>query len=466
MPAAFRTVALSPELLAVVEELGFDNLTAIQTRSIPVLLEGKDLIGRSQTGSGKTAAFALPILQMLSLQSRELHALVLCPTRELCMQVAREFRKLGRRHPGLVVAVLSGGEPVYVQTKVLRAGAHVAIGTPGRVIDHLGRNNLRINNLRTVVLDEADRMLDMGFKADIAKILLALPTSRQTVFFSATFPNSVESLSREYQQSPELIGIDTEAIELPNIRQFGIRVDAMQKRNALLAALKHFAYESALIFANQKLTVVELEAMLARKGVSVASLHGDLEQFDRNRIMAKFRNGSTRVLVATDVAARGIHLDDLDLVVNFDLPTQPEIYVHRIGRTGRAGRTGCAVSLCEVGEQPRLDAIQLLTQVPLRFESTTDCSNNEGTTKEELTRTATMDTLVISGGRKDKLRPGDILGALTGSAGGLSGDDIGKIEIFDHFAYVAVSKETSNKALVSLREGRIKAKRFKVAFAK
>jgi ATP-independent RNA helicase DbpA len=340
------------------------------------------------------------------------------------------------------------------------------VGTPGRVIDHLARHNLRPHRLKTVVLDEADRMLDMGFKPDIAKILKALPETRQTVFFSATFPDSIEALSREYQKSPILVGVDDEASPPTDICQLGIQVGSSRKTDVLLAAFKHYSYESALVFANLKATVTELETMLVRSGVSAAALHGDLEQYDRNRVMAKFRNGSTRVLVATDIAARGIDLDNLDLVVNYDLPAQPEVYVHRIGRTGRVGRAGRAVSLCGTNDQPKLDAIQNLTKVPLRFESFGEPRTQREGAAQELTRAAVMDTLVISGGRKEKLRPGDILGALTGEAGGLSGDDIGKIEIHEHFAYVAVSKHASKLALISLRDGRIKGRRFKVEFVR
>jgi ATP-independent RNA helicase DbpA len=453
---------LSTDLLAVVEQLGYVAPTEIQQRSIPVLLEGKDLVGKSQTGSGKTAAFALPILQKLPLEPRELHAIVLCPTRELCAQVAREIRKLGRKHPGLVVAKLTGGESVADQAKLLRQGAHIAVGTPGRVIDQLGRRNLRVHRVKTVVLDEADRMLDMGFKPDIEKVLRAMPDVRQTVLFSATFPESIDALSREFQKDPIVVGIETTNTTLPNVQQIGIQVDATGKLATLLAVLTRYPHENALIFANLKVTVAELESTLRNAHVSAESLHGDLEQFDRDRVMAKFRNGSTRVLVATDVAARGIDLDNLDLVVNFDMPSQPEIYVHRIGRTARAGKAGIALSLCTANDREKVAAVEQLTQIPIRFESCADRPVTRATTAETLTRTAAMDTLKISGGRKEKLRPGDILGALTGEAGQFDAALVGKIEIHDHFAYVAVSKSCSMQALSNLREGRIKGRRFRV----
>jgi ATP-independent RNA helicase DbpA len=466
MPASFASLELSVDLLTVVEQLGFVSPTEIQQKSIPSLLAGRDLVGKSQTGSGKTAAFALPLLQNLPLENREVHAIVLCPTRELCAQVAREIRKLGRLHPGLVVAKLTGGEPLAEQAKLLRRGAHIVVGTPGRVLDQLGRRHLRVHRVRFVVLDEADRMLDMGFKPDIEKVLRALPAERQTALFSATFPESIDALSREYQKEPIVVGIETTATSLPNIEQIGIDVDLDRKLEALLGLLTRYPHENALVFANLKLTVANLETALRDAGVSAESLHGDLEQFDRDRVMAKFRNGSTRVLVATDVAARGIDLDNLDLVVNYDMPSQPEVYVHRIGRTARAGKAGLAVSLCTANDRETVTAIEQLTQVPIRFERGTAPLATRSRATEALSRAAAMDTLRISGGRKEKLRPGDILGALTGEAGKLDAAEIGKIEIHDHFAYVAIAKARSNQALLSLRDGRIKGRRFRVDVVK
>ncbi|HEY5959095.1 MAG TPA: ATP-dependent RNA helicase DbpA [Polyangiaceae bacterium] len=462
MQTEFHSLPLLPELLAVVEELSFEKLTPIQAQSLPALLEGKDLIGKAETGSGKTVAFALPLLQRVPLAVREVHAVVLCPTRELSAQVARELRRLGRRLPGLVVANLTGGANIAEQAALLKSGAHLVVGTPGRVIDQLRRRHLRVHRVAAVVLDEADRMLDMGFKPDIDKILRALPKPRQTIFFSATFPSSIAELSQQYQSSPISVGVEVATSAIPAIQQLAIRVEPDQKPAILKAILERYPHDSALIFANLKTTVAELETMLNQLGVSVASLHGDLEQFDRDRVMAKFRNASTRVLVATDVAARGIDLDALDLVVNFDLPAQPDAYVHRIGRTGRAGRTGLAVSLCGPRDEARLEAIQQLTQLPITIETTAELRRAPVPAGQTLSRASRMDTLRISGGRREKLRPGDILGALTGETGGLAADAIGKIEIHDRFAYVAVSKDASARALRSLSEGRIKGKRFKV----
>jgi ATP-independent RNA helicase DbpA len=456
----FSALALSPALSGVAAELGFEKLTGIQAASMPPLLAGLDLIGQSATGSGKTVAFALPLLQRLELATRELQGLVLTPTRELAAQVARELRRLGRRQPGLSVALLAGGEPVREQTRALERGAHLAVGTPGRVLDHLRRRTLRVHRVATIVLDEADRMLDMGFQADIEKVLKALPSSRQVVLFSATFPEAIRELSKKYQKSPVSVSVDAALGSKPDIVELVVRTSANEKLEALRWALEAHPHESALVFANQKITVAELERALLAQGVSVSSLHGDLEQRDRDRVMAKFRNGSTRVLLATDVASRGIDLDNLSLVVNLDLPSQPEVYVHRIGRTGRAGKSGLAISLCTPADDPKLRAIEEFTGRSL----TQAGPERRGGARPDAPQVvgAAMDTLRLSGGRKDKLRAGDILGALTGEAGGLRGTDVGKIEIHDQFSFVAVAKAVSQRALVSLGEGRIKGRRFRV----
>jgi ATP-dependent RNA helicase DbpA len=457
----FAALPLAPELLEALSERGFSELTPIQAQSLPPLLAGRDLVGQSKTGSGKTLAFALPLLEKLALGTRELQGLVLCPTRELSAQVARELRKLGSRKPGLVVVVLSGGEPVREQTRALERGAHLAVGTPGRVLDHLRRRTLRVHRVGTVVLDEADRMLDMGFLPDIEHVLKALPNGRQTVFFSATFPTTIHELSAKHQRDPAWVGLDGGAEALPDIVQLLLRGEPSKKLELLRWALENHPHDSALVFANTKLGVAELEQSLAASGISVAALHGDLEQRDRDSVMAKFRNGSTRVLLATDVAARGIDLDSLGLVVNFDLPSQPELYVHRIGRTGRAGKAGLAISLCVPKDEPKLAAIEEYTGVPLELLRPEPRSPRPATSPLADRQPALMNTLRISGGRKDKLRPGDILGALTGEAGGLGGDDIGKIEIHERFSFVAVRQAVTERALASLRAGRIKGRRFR-----
>jgi ATP-dependent RNA helicase DbpA len=455
----FAALALSPPLLQVLEELEFQTVTPIQAQSIPVLLQGRDLIGQAQTGSGKTAAFALPILQKVQLQRRRLQALVLCPTRELCAQVAGDIRRLGRRLPGLQVLVLAGGQPIRPQLSALEKGAHVAVGTPGRVLDLLDREALDTRQLATVVLDEADRMLDMGFREDMERILGATPPARQTVLFSATFPPTIEALSRAFQKEPTRVTV-AEAGAAPDIQQLCYTCAPEEKTALLLRILRHYQPASAIVFCNLKATVAELTRALVEAGVSADGLQGDLEQSERDRVMAKFRNHSTRVLIATDVAGRGIDVEALDAVINFDLPMQPEPYVHRIGRTGRAGRTGLAISIATPRDERKIESIEHSTGVKLERASVETLPQVDP--KSRVPLGAAWETLSISAGRKDKMRPGDILGALTGEAGGLSASDVGKIEIHDRLSYVAVSQRIVRVALQRLREGRIKGRKHRI----
>ena len=469
--STFEQLSLSAGLQEIVKELGYTAMTQIQAQSIPLLLEGLDVIGQSKTGSGKTAAFTLPILQKIKINSDgrvagyALQALVLCPTRELCTQVAREIRKLGRKHIGLQVLMLSGGQPIGPQIHSIEKGVHIAVGTPGRILDHLSRGTLDLSKVKTVVLDEADRMLDMGFQEDMEVILRATPPERQTVFFSATFPRSIEDMSRRYQKDAVRVTIQEE-VKAPNIRQFYYEVHPASKLKSLLNVLKEFEPESTIVFCNLKTTVNEVHRFLAQIGVSAGCLHGDLEQSDRDRVMAKFRNRSVRILVATDVAARGLDISDLDLVINFDLPTKTDVYVHRIGRTGRAGKTGIAVSLILSKEDVKIKAIEKAMQVTAERWEPKEKSDELHELKNEIQQESKMVTLFIAAGRKNKMRPGDILGALTGEAGGLKSEDVGKIEIHDFFAYVAVAKDVAKDAFQALQNGRIKGRRVRVEYVK
>jgi len=463
----FTSLSLSPSLLAVVGELGYETPTPIQAECIPLMLAGKDVIGQSKTGSGKTAAFALPILNALDLETRSLQALVVCPTRELCAQVAREIRTLGRKHAGLAVLTIAGGEPIRAQSSALERGVHIAVGTPGRLLDHLNRGTLEPSTVTTAVLDEADRMLDMGFQEDVERIIGALPRARQTVFFSATFPPTIQTMSRTHQRDAVNVTIDDPDEKTPEIRQLCLTIEREQRLHALYWVLNEYEHESALVFCNFKATVAELARTLASAGVSVDSLHGDLEQFHRDQVLARFRNQSVRVLIATDVAGRGIDVDHLDLVINYELSPQPEVYVHRIGRTGRAGRRGVAVALATPREKSRIEAIESLTGTRIvRLPSLPADAGDVATLSRAVAGPATMDTILISGGRKDKVRPGDILGALTGEAGGLKAADVGKIEIHPRLSYVAVSSSVSRRATKSLNGGRIKGKRFRATLVK
>lgn len=467
----FEALGLAPPSLRVVQELGYAQPTPIQSQAIPVLLAGRDLVGQSATGSGKTVAFGLPILERLDLLEDHVQALVLCPTRELAAQVGAAIRTMGRHRPGLRVLVVAGGQPSGPQRKALDGGVHVVVGTPGRVLDLLARE-LDLNGLRIAVLDEADRMLDMGFLPTVEKILTVLPKERQTLLFSATMPSAIAAMSRTWMRSPQRVTIAGTASTKPQIQQVAHHVSAAQRPEALLAVLggpQLASASSVLIFCNFKDSVRQVAADLAEAGHSVDALHGDLEQRDRDRVLAKFRNGSTRVLVATDVAARGLDIAGIDAVINFELPPAPEVYVHRIGRTGRAGAPGLAISLATMGDAERLaQAAQAcggyIEPRPLPERQDEPVARGRGAPAAVAVptapATAEMATLLVRGGRKDKLRPGDILGALSGE-GGCAAADIGRIEIHDDFSYVAVTVALSRK-LIALGRLRMKGRTVRI----
>ncbi len=462
MKTKFESLPLSPELLGVIRELGYTQPTPIQAASIPTLVAGNDLIGQSKTGSGKTAAFALSILQRLSLPLRAVQALVLCPTRELSAQVTREFRTLGRKHPGFTVAECVGGQPGKSQRDALDRGTHVVVGTPGRVLAHLQKGSLGSDKIATLVLDEADRMLDMGFGPDVEAIIAMLPRSRQTVLFSATIPKSITAICKAHMQRPVHVRIDEPEEARLEIRQLRLDTRPDEKFHALCWLLSEFPHKSALIFCNLKQTVIELTNKLGSAGLSVGRLDGDLEQFHRDQILARFRNQSVRLLVATDVAGRGIDVEGLDLVINYEFPQQTDLYIHRIGRTGRAGQTGVAITLSGRGDQERIREIEAKTGVAIEVLEQDPANLPEvAALLRSLARPCSMQTILISGGRKDKVRAGDILGALTGDAGGVDGSDVGVIEIQDKLTYVAVARTVSRLAVQRLNDGRVKGKRFR-----
>lgn len=453
---SFPIPKLSPELEGCLAEMGYAELTPIQKEAIGPLMAGHDIIAQSNTGSGKTAAFAIPILEAMETPRREIQALVLCPTRELAAQVTREFRRIGRYRKNLLIVSLVGGEPFRRQANAFQFGAHLIVGTPGRVLDHLERKTFELSAVKTVILDEADRMLDMGFRDSIEKVLAWTPEAKQVAFFSATFPPTIEELSRRYQEKPVKITIANEA--LPAIEEKLIEVGTGGKMKTLVSYLKANPPTSAMIFCNTKLEVDEAFRAIKAAGFSVDRLHGDLEHSFRVLVLARFRNATTTILVSTDIAARGIDIPEVDLVVNFEVPRDPEIYVHRIGRTARAGRTGIAVALCEREEAWKVEAIEAYIQrdIPrVRWNLATPAGKSNY---------RSMETLYISGGRKQKIRPTDILGALIGDAG-LAGTDVGKIEIQDQFTYVAVAKSSARQALDRLSNGKIKGRRFQVEIA-
>ena len=451
----FSSLPLLPVLLQSVESLGYQQMTAIQQQSLPPMLAGKDVLARAKTGSGKTAAIALALLSQIDPLIYKTQALVLCPTRELAEQVSKEIRALARFMANIKLLTLCGGSPIIHQVNSLEQAPHIVVGTTGRILDHLNRNTLSVETVKVLVLDEADRMLDMGFEEDIHKIAKKTPTTRQSLLFSATYPDAIQTMSQKILQTPVLVTVES-VDETSHIEQHFVEVAYSDKAIAVTKILAHYRPESTVIFCNTKADCNELTQHLRSKGFDVLTLHGDLEQRDREQVLLRFANKSCPVLVATDVAARGLDIKELSAVINFELAYDPEVHVHRIGRTGRAGNQGLAFSLCAPKEAPRVVAIEEYQKIKVNW-----LDLNALHTPVVASLKATMVTICIEGGRKDKLRPTDILGALTGE-GGLAGADVGKIDIFDIRAYVAVKSHVAPKALKRLQAGQIKGRRFRV----
>ena len=452
---AFSSLPLAPALIANLKSMGYAEMTAIQAAALPRALAGVDLIGQAKTGSGKTAAFALPALTRLNPRDFGVQTLVLCPTRELASQVSSEIRRLARYQQNIKVVTLCGGQSIGPQIGSLEHGAHVIVGTPGRIKDHLRKKTLSLARVNTLVLDEADRMLEMGFVDDMETIIAATPVSRQTLFFSATFPDNIQRLSERFQSSPERISVAVLHDEQQIDQQFYL-CKKNQRLDALEKVLIHFQPAAVVIFCNTKQLVRDVCDFLNRDGVRAYALHGDMEQRDRDRVLIQFKQLSCVILVATDVAARGLDIEDLPAVVNFELPRDAEVYVHRIGRTGRSGKSGIAISLITDAEMFKMKDIADRVEHMPKIESIEQIPDGGGALP-----VPAYVTLVIQGGRRDKLRPGDILGALTGN-GGIKGDSVGKITVTDNASYVAIERKQLDGALASLREGKIKGRKFKV----
>ncbi|SUB82468.1 ATP-independent RNA helicase dbpA [Pragia fontium] len=452
---SFSDLSLPEEQVTNLNELGYAQMTPIQAASLPAILQGKDVVAQAKTGSGKTAAFGIGLLNAIQVGEFRTQALVLCPTRELADQVSKELRRLARYLANLKVLTLCGGQPMGKQIDSLAHPAHIIVGTPGRIQDHLRKGNLTLNDLKVLVLDEADRMLDMGFSDEVNHIISQTPTQRQTLLFSATYPVDIEKMSANVQRSPQRIIIES-ADDRIHIEQQFFEVSSSQRISLLQKILSHYQPQSCVIFSNTKRDCQEIADALSTSGNSVLALHGDLEQRDRERVLVQFANLSCRVLVATDVAARGLDIKELPLVINFELPYDPEVYVHRIGRTGRAGAEGMAFSFCTVNELQRAHAIEDYLSESLEWRDSATLNH-----ADIQPVVADMMTLNIDGGRKAKMRPGDILGALTGDAG-LTAAEVGKIAIFDTQAYVAIRRKSAKNALERLRNGKIKGKNYRV----
>ena len=452
----FSNLELHADLVKNLTSLGYTTMTPIQEQSLPPILAGKDVIAQGKTGSGKTAAFGLGLLQKLEVERFRIQSLVLCPTRELADRVSKESRRLARTIHNIKVLTLCGGMPFGPQIGSLAHGAHIVVGTPGRIEDHLNKGTLKLNDVNTLILDEADRMLDMGFQPALDAIVERIPGKRQTLLFSATFPDQIQAISKRIMSSPVMVQAATTHDNATIEQHFYKVTDNKQRLTALRLLLTHFAPESTVVFCNTKKETQEVANKLTESGFSALALHGDLEQRDRDLTLARFSNKSASILVATDVAARGLDIDALDAVVNYHIAHDAEVHVHRIGRTGRAGSKGIACSLyndreCHKVAQLEANIDPILDAEPLPPHSLLDTPPMQ----------PAMATLQIDGGKKQKVRPGDILVALTGKSG-IEGKQVGKIQIFDNWAFVAVSRKAVKPALKKLSEGKLKGRSFRV----
>jgi len=453
---AFSSVNLQHDLLSNLASLGYEAMTPIQAQALPPILEGKDVIAQAKTGSGKTAAFGLGLLQKLDVSSFRVQSLVLCPTRELADQVARELRRLARGIHNIKILNLCGGIPIGPQIGSLEHGAHIIVGTPGRIEDHQRKKTLDLQHLNMLVLDEADRMLDMGFQQSLDAILSHVPRKRQTLLFSATYPEEIRSLAKRVMHNPTVVKVAS-THDNASIRQHFYRFELNKHRMAALRVLlMKNRPESALVFCNTKRETEEVADELRSHGLSALALHGDLEQRARDQTLVRFANKSVSILVATDVAARGLDIESVDAVINYHIARDPEVHVHRIGRTGRAGKKGMACTLYSEQESYRAERLEEYLGQRIEPEALPSYS-----LLEKPAYKAVMVTLQIDGGKKQKVRPGDILGALTGT-NGIAGKQVGKIQIFDNCSYVAVSRDAARPALRKLTEGKLKGRSFRV----
>lgn len=513
----FEELNLDARILRAVEEMGFEEASPIQARAIPVVMTGKDVIGQAQTGTGKTAAFGIPLLQKIDSKNKHLQAVVLCPTRELAIQVADEIRSLAKFMHGIKILPIYGGQNITNQIRSLKSGVQIVIGTPGRVMDHMRRHTLKLPDVNMIVLDEADEMLNMGFREDIESILSEMPEERQTVLFSATMPKPILDITKKFQKDAEIIKVVKKELTVPKIEQYYYEVRKKNKEEALTRLLDMYSPKLSLIFCNTKKGVDELVDRLQARGYFAEGLHGDMKQQQRDRVMKKFRDGKTDILVATDVAARGIDVDDVEAVFNYDLPQEDEYYVHRIGRTGRAGRAGMAFTFV-VGKEvyklkdiqkhcktkiiarpiPSLDDVsgiiaeKVLSQIndiienddlKMYIDLIENKVNEEDYTSldvaaaflklsmgldhdpAEITAEDFEDTgaekgmtrLFINIGKKQRIKPGDILGAIAGESG-IPGKLVGSIDMYDKYTFVDVPKEYASAVIKAMKNASIKGK--------
>ena len=462
-PVQFGQFGLHPGIMKAIEATGYVSATPIQAKAIPIALTGRDVMGAAQTGTGKTAAFSLPILHRLmpfasnsaSPARHPVRALILTPTRELADQIHENVQRYSQFVP-LRAAVVFGGVDIRPQRDQLRQGCEILIATPGRLLDHVEQRNVNLGQVGILVLDEADRMLDMGFSDAIDDIVGRIAKHHQTLLFSATYPDAIRAASKRLQHDPVEVTVEAPATAEAAIEQRFIEVEPAHKVDTLAQLLAGERGQQVLVFCNMRRDVDAVAQELDRRGFSALPLHGDMEQRDRDEVLVRFANHSCSILVATDVAARGLDIAALPLVLSYDIAHDPDTHTHRIGRTGRAGQAGLAITLCTPRERPKAANIEEAQDSPLPWRPL-----KLAPPRGKTLNLAPMKTLVIDAGRQDKLRPGDILGALTGDAG-LDAKDIGKIDVFATRAYVAITRALANKALERLRAGRIKGRNFRV----
>ncbi|CAB4875990.1 unannotated protein [freshwater metagenome] len=456
---SFADLGLSAPILRALEDVGYEQPSPIQEQAIPPLLKGHDIIGQAQTGSGKTAAFGIPLMEYVDPEIRETQALVLTPTRELCIQVTQALRTYGARK-GIDVVAVFGGAPIRTQQAQLRAGGHVVVGTVGRVMDLLSRASLVLHSCRYVVLDEADEMLDLGFIEDVEKILASSPSSRQTALFSATMPPPIRALAERYLYDPVTVKVVTQTLTVDTVEQFRVEVAASDKAVKLAEVLAQERPTQAIVFVRTKIRCDQLGRLLKDKGMNVRALHGDLSQGQRDGVMLAFKGGRVPILVATDVAARGLDISTVTHVVNFDVPASPDVYVHRIGRTGRVGRSGRAVTFVESRQQRELEAIEqhigmaLTPWAPgVRVEPAPVTERPRRHDKPKITRTGEgpWTTLLVSAGRADGLEPADLVHAVSSQAG-LDGEAIRDVRVLERFSFVSVPAREAGR-VISAVEG-------------
>jgi ATP-independent RNA helicase DbpA len=452
---AFTDLNLSPTMQTVLQQLGYTSMTPIQAASLPITLAGKDLIAQAKTGSGKTAAFSIPLLTNLNPRRYAVQAMVLCPTRELADQVTQELRRLARAADNIKILTLCGGSTMRPQIASLEHGAHIVVGTPGRIMDHIERGTLNLDALNTLVLDEADRMLDMGFVDAMAYVIRHCPRERQTMLFSATYPDGIARLARQFMRDPQEVQL-LDLHEESKIRQRFYKIENEQRLAAVAILLKHYRPVSTLAFCNTKQQCRSLLELLHAQGIHALTLNGDMEQRERDQVLIQFANRSCSVLVATDVAARGLDIARLEAVINVDVTPDPEVHIHRIGRTGRADENGWALSLCGPTDRHRILALAQMMKIEPEWH---ELSELQAEDDEPLT--PPMVTLQILGGRKEKIRAGDVLGALTGDAG-YQKEQIGKINVTEFSTYVAVDRHIAQAAVRKLNAGKVKGKQVRV----